>query len=45
MTYTTSSMVIDVSAMLVEMIILVTPIGGFTNTACCSSLDNDECSG
>jgi hypothetical protein len=32
----------DVSAILVEIIILVMPIGGFTNTACCSSLDKDE---
>jgi hypothetical protein len=30
---------------LVEIIILVMPIGGFTNTACCSSLDKDEWSG
>src|SRR4029434_244301 len=35
-------MVTDVSAMLVEMMILVTPSGGRLNTACCSSLDREE---
>lgn len=38
MTYTTSSMVTEVSAMFVEMIIFVTPSGGRLKTACCSSL-------
>lgn len=42
MTYTTSSMVTDVSAILVEMMIFVTPSGGRLKTACCSSLDKDE---
>lgn len=45
MTYTTSSMVTEVSAMLVEMMILVTPSGGRQKTACCSSLVKVECSG
>mmetsp|Transcript_17145 Transcript_17145/g.60172 ORF Transcript_17145/g.60172 Transcript_17145/m.60172 type:complete len:255 (+) Transcript_17145:800-1564(+) len=45
MTKTMSSMVIDVSAMLVAMTILRTPGGGRSNTARCSDVDSVECSG
>lgn len=45
MTYTTSSMVTEVSAMFVEMMIFVTPSWGRLKTACCSSLDKVEWSG
>ena len=39
-----SSIVIEVSAILVEMITLRTPTGGCANTFDCCSVDSDECS-
>jgi len=44
-TKTTSSMVIEVSAMLVLITILRTPFGGISKTAVCSEDDSDECRG
>ena len=45
MTNTTSSMVMDVSAMFVAMTTLRTPGGGLLNVRRCSSEDRVECSG
>eukprot|EP00659_Diplonema_papillatum_P009511 gene9510-biopygen9512 len=43
-TYTTSSMVTDVSAMFVDSTTFRRPLGGLLKTASCSTLDTDECS-
>mmetsp|Transcript_29918 Transcript_29918/g.97480 ORF Transcript_29918/g.97480 Transcript_29918/m.97480 type:complete len:277 (+) Transcript_29918:832-1662(+) len=45
MTNTTSSMVMEVSAMLVDKTTLRTPSGGVANARCCSSLESVECTG
>ena len=45
MTNTTSSMVMEVSAILVAITTFRTPGGGRLNTAFCSSVDKEECNG